>query len=120
MAHISDTIKALRTAKRLTQSEFAERIGVTKSTVSAYENGTRLPSYDVLIRVTRVFHVTTDFLLGCGERDSLDVTGLTREQIESIQDIVATYQRHNLFYKRLYKEEYTSNALMEFWSEENT
>ena len=45
MNHLGDQIKHLRTARKMTQAEFAERISVTKSAVSAYENDTRLPSY---------------------------------------------------------------------------
>ena len=41
-------IKELRKSRNLTQRAFAERLNITKSTVSAYENGSRLPSYDVL------------------------------------------------------------------------
>ena len=63
MIELGTRIKALRTARRMTQAEFAERINVTKSAVSAYENGSRLPSYDVLIKIARLFKVSTDNLL---------------------------------------------------------
>ena len=88
MNHLGDQIKHLRTARKMTQAEFAERISVTKSAVSAYENDTRLPSYDVLIQISRLFHVSVDYLLGCSEKTTLDVTGLTQEQVNTIQDIV--------------------------------
>ena len=89
----------------MTQNEFAERISVTKSTVSAYENGTRLPSYDVLIRIAGLFKVSTDNLLGCSAKSVIDVTGLTRKQINVIQDVVTTYKRHNSLYRRMAEED---------------
>ena len=98
MNAVGERIKELRKARRMTQNEFAERINVTKSTVSAYENGSRLPSYDVLIRIARLFKVSTDHLLGYSEKTEIDVTGLTRKQINVIQDMITTYQRHNRFY----------------------
>lgn len=62
--HIGTHIRTLRLARGMTQEDFANRINVAKSTVSAYENGSRLPSYDVLVKIADLFHVTTDNLLG--------------------------------------------------------
>ena len=98
MNSLGETIKSLRNAKRMTQAEFAERISVTKSTVSAYENGLRLPSYDVLIRVARLFKVSTDHLLGYSEKTVLDVSGLTRNQINAVQEVVDAYKNYNQIY----------------------
>lgn len=98
MNSLGETIKSLRNAKRMTQAEFAERISVTKSTVSAYENGLRLPSYDVLIRIARLFKVSTDHLLGYSEKPVLDVSGLTRNQINAVQEVVDAYKNYNQIY----------------------
>ena len=53
--HIGNHIRALRLARSMTQEDFANRINVAKSTVSAYENGSRLPSYDVLVKIADLF-----------------------------------------------------------------
>ena len=98
MNSLGETIKSLRTSKRMTQIEFAGRIGVTKSTVSAYENGFRLPSYDVLIRIARLFKVSTDNLLGYSEKAVVDVTGLTRSQIDTVQGVVDACKHYNQIY----------------------
>lgn len=100
MNNIGERIKELRNARKMTQNEFADRINVTKSMVSAYENGTRLPSYDVLIKIVRLFKVSTDNLLGYSEKSVVDVTGLTRKQINVIQDVITTYKRHNMLYQK--------------------
>ena len=105
MNSIGERIRELRTARKMTQNEFADRINVTKSTVSAYENGTRLPSHDVLIKIARLFKVSTDNLLGYSEKSVLDVTGLTRTQINTLQDVITTYQRHNLLYQKMMEED---------------
>lgn len=99
MKTLGETIKTLRKARNMTQEEFAGRVNVTKSTVSAYETGTRMPSYDVLVKIARLFHVPTDELLGCGGRQTIDVTGLTPRQRSQIQDVVTTYQRYNSLYR---------------------
>ena len=61
---LGEKLKALRTAKKMSQKELAERIGIAKSVISFYESGDRFPSYDVLIKIARIFNVTTDYLLG--------------------------------------------------------
>jgi len=60
----SEKLKTLRMSHRLSQRELAERVGVGKSQISYYENGERFPSADVLIKLSDVFRVTTDYLLG--------------------------------------------------------
>ena len=95
MVNIADKIKELRTARGMTQADFAARLGVSKSAVSSYENGSRLPSYDVLIKIAHIFKVSVDHLLGNDSKDVVDVTGLTRKQVNLILDIAATYRRCN-------------------------
>ena len=88
-------IKELRKSRNLTQRAFAERLNITKSTVAAYENGSRLPSYDVLLKIADAFHVTTDTLLGIGSKYCLDITDLTPEQRNTLQNIAAVYSEYN-------------------------
>jgi len=73
----------------------SERLGVTVSTVSAYENGTRKPSFDVLIKIARIFNITVDNLL-YSEKDLIDVSGLTIEQRENIESMILTYKKFNM------------------------
>ena len=98
MVDLGSKLKELRTEQKLTQAEFAQRLGVTKSSVSSYENGSRLPSYDILIKMARIFKVSTDALLGQADENTvtLDVTGLTREQIAFLRSSVEQYRMYNL------------------------
>jgi transcriptional regulator with XRE-family HTH domain len=98
--HIGNHIRALRLARSMTQEDFANRINVAKSTVSAYENGSRLPSYDVLVKIADLFHVTTDNLLGRSSGCMIDVSGLTAKQRNAIQDVVTTYQAFNRLHRQ--------------------
>lgn len=54
----------------LTQNELAERLGVSQQTISKYENGSREPDLENLIRMSKIFHVTTDYLLGLNDSAS--------------------------------------------------
>jgi len=108
---IGDRIKELRTSKRLSQSELAERIGVTRATISAYELGSRLPSYDVLIKIAQQFHVSTDNLLGLSSKHSIDVTDLNQKQRNTLHEVVSTYKRHNFMHKNAIGTAGVENAL---------
>ena len=51
MVNFSENIKKLRQQQHMTQKELAERIGISKAMISAYETEMRYPSYDVLIKL---------------------------------------------------------------------
>ena len=108
MKDLGERIKEYRTSMKMTQADFACRLGVTGASVSAYENGTRLPSYDILIRIANILGVSTDSLRsGWGYTDSLlgrrgmgsvtlDVSRLTQEQrgiLQRTADLFADYNR---------------------------
>jgi putative transcriptional regulator len=58
---ITNEIRALRfTAGEMTQAELAERIGVTRQTVIAIEQGRYSPSLETAFRIARVFGVGLD------------------------------------------------------------
>ena len=57
-------IKELREKEPLTQAEFANKMGVSQSTVAAWECGTREPNIDTLIKLARYFNTSVDFIVG--------------------------------------------------------
>lgn len=86
--NMGDKLKSLRLEKKLTQKQVADRIGLAISAVSSYESGNRYPSYDVLVQLARIFHVTTDYLLGMTDKRNIDVTGLDDSEIELVSQLV--------------------------------
>lgn len=86
--NMGDKLKSLRLEKKLTQKQVADRIGLAISAVSSYESGCRYPSYEVLVQLARIFHVTTDYLLGMTDKRNIDVTGLDDSEIELISQLV--------------------------------
>ena len=73
----------------------AERIGLAISAVSSYESNNRYPSYEVLIKLARIFHVSTDYLLGITNKRNIDVTGLDEEEIELLSQIADKFRRNH-------------------------
>lgn len=59
-----NTIRELRKKKGVTQTELGEILGVTKNSVSYYENGKRQLTPEMIIKLSEYFGVTTDEILG--------------------------------------------------------
>ena len=86
---LSEKIKELRKAKRVSQVEMANALGLTKQCVSNWENDNIQPSIEMLVKIADYFGVTTDYLLCRSETDIINVEGLTPVEISHIRDIVA-------------------------------
>ncbi|MBT0923492.1 helix-turn-helix domain-containing protein [Streptococcus lutetiensis] len=61
---MNNKIKELRKKKKLTQEELAQKINVTKLTISRWERGERLPKSDKAQELADFFGVTIPYLLG--------------------------------------------------------
>ena len=92
--NFGEKLKTLRTGMKLTQKQLADRIGVAKSIVSYYESGDRYPSYDVLIKIARIFHTTTDYLLDVERKRVIDVSNLTENNIALVTSIVEALEKN--------------------------
>lgn len=87
MVNMGKKLRALRIENKLTQKQIASRIGLAISAISSYESGARYPSYETLIKLSRIFHVSTDYLLGLTEKKSIDVTGLDDSEVELLSQL---------------------------------
>ena len=73
---LGQRICELRTAMGWSQVELAKRLRVAKQTVSNWENDNIQPSIEMLVRLSKIFGVTTDYLLGLEDTPRLSVEGL--------------------------------------------
>ena len=85
---VADRIKRLREQYGITQSELAKQLGITRSSVNAWEMGISTPSTQYIIELASIFDVSTDFLLGVENTVSINVSGLSDKDIELINSIV--------------------------------
>jgi len=60
---IGRRIAALRREANISQAELARKLQVSPSAVGMYEQGRREPSADILVKLSRIFRVSTDYLL---------------------------------------------------------
>jgi len=61
---IGKTLKLHRESRHMTQTELAKRLGVSQRNVSYYESGDRIPPADVLKKISYLFNITIDELVG--------------------------------------------------------
>lgn len=57
-------LKELRIAKGLSQTQAAKLIGISKTSISNYENNFTLPNIDMLKSFATFYRVSADYLLG--------------------------------------------------------
>ena len=94
-------LRALRMARGMSQRALADRLSLTSSVISAYENDIRMPSYDVLFRLASIFNCSCDELLGYkskkdpSEMRIIDVSDLNSQQIHAIDCVLEAFRREN-------------------------
>ena len=85
---IADRIKSLREQQNRTQSDLAKQLGITRSSVNAWEMGISVPSTQYIVELAHIFNVSTDYLLGVNTTSSIGVAGLTDKDIELVNSII--------------------------------
>ena len=89
MVKIGQRLKDLRIERKMTQKQLATRA------ISSYESGDRYPTLDTLAALARIYHVSTDYLLGLESRRDIDVTGLSEEEILVVSQMVHILREKN-------------------------
>lgn len=85
---IADRIKSIREEKGLTQADLAKQLGITRSSVNAWELGISVPSTQYVVELANLFKVSTDYLLCVDKSASISVSGLSEEDIQLVYNLV--------------------------------
>lgn len=64
---VAELIKKTRTDGNMTQEEYGLKFGVTRQTVSSWENGRSMPDLQMLIDICNTYHISLDKLLNENE-----------------------------------------------------
>ncbi|HFI0794087.1 TPA: helix-turn-helix domain-containing protein [Streptococcus suis] len=76
MTQLAQQIRALRTAKNLSQDGLAEKLYISRQAVSKWENGEATPDIDKLVQLAEIFDVSLDYLiLGKEPENNIKATG---------------------------------------------
>ena len=92
---IYDRIKFLRDKKKMTQAELAKQLGITRSSVNAWEMGISVPSTQYIVELAGIFNVSTDYLLGVDTSSTINVAGLTESDINLVYDVISHLKEKN-------------------------
>lgn len=63
----AEQLYSLRTENNLTRAQLAEKLSVSVRLISYWENGQRECNFDMLIKISEIFSVSIDCLLGVNE-----------------------------------------------------
>lgn len=85
---IADRIKVLREQCGYTQTELAKRLGITRSSVNAWEMGISVPSTQYVVELAQIFKVSTDYLLCVDGTATVSVEGLEEKDVQLIHGII--------------------------------
>lgn len=94
MVDFGNALKTLRLKENMTQAQLARKLGLTRSVISACETGLRLPSYDILIHIAKIYNVSTDYLLGLEHKQEIDLSGLSQDEVNALLNLINVMKRN--------------------------
>lgn len=92
---IAERIKLLRENVGLSQKALADKLGITRSSVNAWELGISVPSTQYIVELATLFKVSTDYLLNFNNKNAIDVDGLSEQEIKIILELITYFKEKN-------------------------
>ena len=89
---LGQRINELRLALGWSQVELAKILKVSKLTVTNWENDNIQPSIEMLVRLSKIFNVATDYLLGLDEIPRLSIEGLPQTVVAHLSLLIEDYR----------------------------
>ncbi len=80
----SSRLKQLRTEKQMSQRALGALLGLSDKTISAYENGRNTPDFETLTKLSKVFRVSVDYLIGASEDSEFSETTLQEYSLKTV------------------------------------
>lgn len=93
---VADRIKTLREQKGLTQSDLSNQLGITRSSVNAWEMGISVPSTQYIVELAHIFKVSTDYLLCVDTSATVSVAGMTEKDVQLVHTLIAHLKDKNV------------------------
>ena len=90
--NFSEKLLTLRKAKGMTQEQLAEKLDVSRQSISKWESGQAVPELEKIVALSTIFDVTTDYLLKSSEIDDLSVK---TEMLEKQQQMMLLREQKN-------------------------
>ena len=77
----------------MTQTDVARELGITRSSVNAWEMGISVPSTQYVIELAKLFGVSTDYLLGLDSTSTVNVAGLSDRELAAVVELISCFQK---------------------------
>ncbi|MBO5130551.1 MAG: helix-turn-helix transcriptional regulator [Oscillospiraceae bacterium] len=90
---LGQRISEMRALLGWNQVELARKLGVAKQTVSNWENENIQPSIEMLLRLSKIFGVSTDYLLGQDDVPRINMEGLPDVVVAHLTLLIEDYRR---------------------------
>lgn len=91
MYDFPDRLKSLRAKMGLTQADLAKKLSLTRASVNAWEMGLSAPSTPFIVELSRLFNVSTDYLLGLDDTAVIRTDNLSDEEIAVLMNTVQCF-----------------------------
>lgn len=91
---IYDMIKTLREEAGYSQAQLAKKLDVTRSSVNAWEMGLSTPTTHYVVELAKLFHTSTDYLLGLDNSKQIVLDGYNKEEIELIYNLLKYFDKN--------------------------
>ena len=89
---IAEKIKLLRENSGLSQKALAGKLGITRSSVNAWELGISVPSTQYIVELATLFKVSTDYLLNVNNKNAIDIDGLSEKEVKIILELITYFK----------------------------
>lgn len=93
---ICDKIRELREKAGYSQAQLAKQLDVTRSSVNAWEMGLSMPTTQYIVALTKLFHVSADYILGTASDFCITLDGYTEEEVALILSLLRYFDKHHL------------------------
>lgn len=91
--NIADRIRFLREQYGMTQTDLANKLGISRSAVNSWEMSLSSPSIANIIEMAKLFNISTDYILSVDEKFLIDASQLTVEQKEIILHLIDCFKK---------------------------
>lgn len=102
MFDFGERLKDLRKANNWTQQQLANKIGLSKTVISKYENNIQMPTIDTLVKLAALFNVSMDYITGLEKTHTMSLIGLTPEQAEIIRELSKIFIKKEKIRKNIF------------------
>ncbi len=85
---LSDRIREMRERNEMTQSDLARCLNITRASVNAWEMGISIPATEKIVELAKLFHISTDFLLGTTSSETVNLENYGVKEKEIIYHLL--------------------------------